>query len=62
MPTTRKPWASKTIWITWLLSTLAFIPGADVFIAANPTLIPIGFSVLATILRMVSNGKVALTE
>ena len=60
MENSKPYWKSRTISITWIVATMAFIPGFQEFNAANPTIVPVGFGVLATLLRLITKDKVSI--
>ena len=56
----KKPWASKTIWLAFIYAILNFIPGFQEFNAANPVLVPTLFSGLVVFLRLITKDKIGL--
>lgn len=58
----KKPWQSKTIWITAItaLAPLA-IPGASQWIASNPELFSGVLGALFAFLRLVSSDKISIS-
>lgn len=58
---TKPAWQSKTLWASALTVLLPLVwPPAAVFIAANPTLVPVGLGVLFGVLRVVTKGAVTI--
>lgn len=60
----RKPWQSKTMWASAIVAVLPLIPGVgpavSTYLSVNPqVLMPVIGAVFA-ILRLISDGKVAL--
>lgn len=62
-PAPKPPWQSKTMWAATIATvvTLAYPPAA-VWIAANPALFTAGLSGVFAVLRLVSHGKVTITD
>ena len=60
MVNSTKPWTSRTIWISWFVASLHFIPGFADWQAHNPEFIGITLGVLFTLLRLVTKDKVSI--
>lgn len=59
----KKPWQSKTIWINLILALAAMLaPQVQVYIAAHPEMVAIVFSVVNMILRVVTQGKIQISD
>lgn len=60
---TKKPWESKTLWMNAIIAVLAIAwPSAGAYIAANPETATMAFAVLNIVLRLVTKGKVQISE
>jgi len=56
----KKPWRSKTLWVNALTAVAALIPGVGDWVRENPTIFMTVFAVVNMILRLVTQGRVAL--
>lgn len=62
-PDPKRPWESKTFWVSAILAVVpAVFPPAAAFIAANPALVSAGLAAVFSVLRLVSHGKVTLSD
>lgn len=57
----KKPWESKTIWVSALAALVPFFPPAAVWIAANPEIYSIAMGGIFSLLRVVTKGKVSIS-
>lgn len=59
----KKPWQSKTIWINLILALAAMLaPQVQSYIVAHPEMVAIVFSVVNMILRLVTQGKIQISD
>ena len=59
----KKPWQSKTIIVNFVLAAGAlFYPPVSAWIAAHPTEVATGFSIINIILRAVTKDAISITE
>lgn len=58
-----KPWyTSKTIWTNLIMAvTVIFWPGVNDWVAANLDTVAIGWTVINTILRLLTKGSVQIS-
>jgi len=57
----KSPLLSKTLWTNALLALFAFFPVVNTWVAANPTVMMIAFSVVNIALRLITKDKLQLT-
>lgn len=62
MEQTKKPWLSKTIWTNVILAGVAFIPSVHEWFSSNVEALPIVFTVVNILLRLITKDKIALTD
>ena len=60
MDNSKRPWASKSIWVAWIVASLHFIPGYATWQVNNPEFVGISLGVLFTLLRLVTKDKVSI--
>ncbi len=56
----KKPWFSKTVWMSLIVAVAAFIPGVGEYVAANVETVGIVLGVVFSALRLISNGKISI--
>lgn len=59
----KSPLLSKTLWVNALLAVAALVfPPAHDFIANNPEVVAVGFSLVNIVLRLVTKSKLELSK
>lgn len=58
----KKPWQSKTLWVALIQAVVAFLPGIQAWIAANPAIYGVALSGVFIVLRLVSGGKIVISD
>lgn len=56
----KKPWQSKTIWMSLITAALPFIPGINIWVAANPEAFGAIVGLVFTGLRSVTKDKIVI--
>lgn len=56
----KKPWQSKTLWMSLIVAVAAFVPGVDAFVKANLEMVAIMLGVIFSALRLISGGKITI--
>lgn len=59
MGSSKKPWASKTVWVNLIMAGLAFAPPIQAL--ATPDIIAGAFTVVNLILRAVTKDKISIS-
>ena len=57
---TCKPWQSRTIWVSAIMSVAVFFPGVNTWIALNPETFTLVMGGIFTVLRIVSKDKIVI--
>lgn len=58
----KKPWESKTLWVSLLSAVAAFFPPVQVWVASHAEVFAMGLSGLFAVLRLVSGGKIVISD
>lgn len=59
----KKPWLSKTLWLNVIVAVLAIaVPSAKEFIQVHPELVVVGWSIINSVLRVVSKDSLSLQD
>lgn len=56
----KKPWQSKTVWLSLATALLPFVPGASAWVAANPEVLTSALSALFLLLRLITKDKIVI--
>ena len=60
MESKKKPWHSKTQWVSLLVAVAGFFPGAGEFVASNPEFVGILVGVVFSLLRISTDSTISL--
>jgi hypothetical protein len=61
MEPAKKPWESKTVWINWIIASVAIgSPTVSAWIAAHPDYSMMAMAGINTLLRRITKGRVEL--
>lgn len=58
----KKPWESKTLWVSLLSAAAAFFPQVQEWISSHSEVFAMGLSGLFAVLRLVSGGKIVISD
>jgi len=56
----KKPWASKSLWLALISAVAAFFPSVQHFMILNPEAYAMGIGALFAVLRLVSKDKIVI--
>ena len=56
----KKPWYSKTVWVNLVMALVAFVPGAEDWVAHNPQAAVVVGVVVNLFLRAITKQPVSL--
>lgn len=57
----KKPWQSKTLWISVVVALLPLVPSVSQLVATNPELVSMCLGALFGVLRLVSKDKIVIS-
>ena len=61
-PAEKKPWQSKTLLTNFAIAALAlFYPPAKEWISANPEMVAMGWTLINTVLRLLTKDKITIS-
>lgn len=58
----KKPWESKTLWVSLISAVAAFFPPVQEWITAHAEVFAMGLSGLFAALRLMSGGKIVISD
>lgn len=56
----KKPWQSKTLWVSLVVAIVPFFPPAQALILANPEVVSIALGGIFSVLRLATKDKVVI--
>lgn len=56
----KKPWESKTVWMSLIAAAIPFIPGGQEYVSAHPMIVMEALGVVFGLLRMISKGSISI--
>jgi len=61
MDNSKSPLLSKTLWINVLMAVLAFLPGVDAVVKANPEVVALVITAVNFVLRLITKTQLTIS-
>lgn len=58
----KKPWQSKTLWVSLIMSVAAFFPPVQVWVGSHSEAFSLGMGGIFAALRLISGGKIVISD